>query len=582
MSDADLRLAELTAGLVAAGDIHTRQADTIRRLTDEQQRSHRRDRSHREKRPTSSRSRRDRVSDPEPRRRRTRDEVDHQPRRRSHGDAYDRDIRDDYHERDNRFVLDEDDDRFSSSSAHRATRPSSTRQSRRDDLDHVDDGYARSPSPEPSRSTRTARRTTRHIHFSPASTRTKRPSTFSAPVEPTRSHPAHNPDFVEMARLREELSRLRSEREEWSVQRQQKESEAAAYSSLLADLNRNTQRLLQERSNHLNAISRLQDDLSRRPDEKEEEERHHTSPIAQRSPLSHSHSPPRRDYGRPLSPIPPSAPPSAPASPPMASASKRSPSCTVTLPPLPRQRSPRAPVEESRTAVPLGSDASSERGAIVVNETQELQTELRLVLEENARLSEQIPALEARYREMSDKWQDAQVRLQEQAQEPPPVSSANFAHGIEAAQGRSPVLQMDDVARLVEEIDILESVSDAIHFGTGRPSGASPNVTGAIDVTSTGLDTTTVGNVARRRRSGREEQARNDNGVADAVERLGRIRASLSLKYGQWLEALANQSLTCGGGDDAATATLSSTGAMSETDDVNRAPIDIQRLIDEA
>lgn len=606
-TDADVRLAELTAGLVAAGDNENRQAEAIRKLAGQLERSERRVRhleAHRYK-----------------------DDKQHLPPDPNCPDC---------------------ESRYQPHSHARAPRPSSRRR------------HAPNDNHAPSLQSREPRTPTRHgTHRMSTSVVSGRPRSTPLPEKRAPEHGAHrrarrssayeetSTEIREEMDNVDELERLRRERQEWLIARERSEKESASLSRMLADIKRNTQRLLRERDDHLQVIARLQDRLSDASTGRKELD----APSPPQLPRT---QPPLQTSSR-LSPVLPSSNASSPAAQVHAEQQASVPQSSVAFrtPPsdgrqvITRGVSPRdgpSPYDESLQPdrpsrrdgpspgvrdpqyaeqspqmgelvhnqqspyvrqsshvveslyvgplphnVPLphhgsGFATQSDDGTVTsssgiqlqtnLNEPQvmtstpvshtdreaELQDELRLVLEENARLSERVPILEGECTHLAQQLQLLQAMLQANNREAASEDGTNKSNFL------------GNLQRLVEEVDILEGVADAIHFGT-RPDSTSF----ALSLTQIDLSSSRSSSPVKTRPKGAAARAsRHDGGgsLDDVVIRVARIRSSLSIRYGQWLEAVGQPTTTLQSAQSAHSSHSSHSSQSSQSSRVSRSSRD--------
>lgn len=423
-TEGDVRLAEIAAGLVAAGGVEHRQTETIRRLATQLERSERKLRS------LDGKKRRARTS--------LHDQFDDNPRVKT--------------------------------SARNDTR----RQIRFTPGKESRDGGRRAPNPSP-------RKPSREVY--------------------------------------EELERLRREREEWIIGKQRSESEARSLSRMLSDIKNNTSRLLSEREDHIKVINRLQEEvggLRRRESRRQSREvampeRAHSQRSASPVPLfshrssSANCSPPNLYEGvRDVSP-----------------ASVRDQIFERAVDAM-RAPNPSAGQDPERRSAQYDSAAlrqSSER-------EQELREELQLVLEENAKLSGRIPELEVVCLDLSTRLHQAEARSQNES----PANAAP-SHGTSKSVA-------GELVQLIEELEVLEGVSEAINFGM------SPSEVDQLQETMSNLELT-VENVQTQTASGEESVASAPGEIIKSVvTRLVQIRARLSFRYGKWLKAVGDDDIT--------------------------------------
>lgn len=491
-TDADVRLAELTAGLVAAGDNEHRQAEAIRRLTGQLERSERRVRhleAHHKPAGHQSHPRQRDMDCPE---------CEPQPHSHTHSHAHpphhlSRSVP-------HRRRKGSDDD-IAPSREHRAAPRS------RQDGHRAHSGVSGRPRSTPLPDRREVRKSS-----------SRRPRHSSAIIETSTIIE----DDKDENQADNELIRLRRERQQWLRDRERSEKESASLSRMLADIKRNTQRLVRERDDHLEVIARLQDRLS----ESTRKDSGATSPdrVSNRTPLAAERlSPVKPLSSRQSSPaLQDDAPDSSPHA--MMFASHNDETVTSSsgdrAVPYPNF----AGNQQHTTATTKAVGQSS-----VHNEREaELQEELQMVLEENARLSQRVPTLETENSRLQNQLRLSEALLQ---------ADANHNSG---ERRRSTDAVLGDLQRLMEEVDILEGVSDAIHFGTRPDSTGCAQSLSRIDLSSS--QSSSASQPPRLPQTATGPSTRdNGDSLTDIIKRLARIRSSLSLRYGQWLEAVANQ-----------------------------------------
>lgn len=422
-TEGDVRLAEIAAGLVAAGGVEHRQTETIRRLATQLERSERKLRS------LETKKRRARTT--------LHDDFDETPLARN--------------------------------SAKHDTR--------------------------------------RHIRFTPG----------KESREGVRRTPASTPRKIGRDDF-EELHRLRKEREEWLIAKRRTEEESRSLSRMLVDIKKNTSRLVSEREDHLKVISRLQEEVS---DLKRRESRWQSLEAATaQAPI------PRRS----ASPVP--------------MFSRRSSSENCVPPNLYEAIHDNSPASvrdqvfemvpndapiRSPPAAPDPVRRADEHGDIAspwpTEREHELREELLLVLEENAKLSGKIPELEAKCSDLAARLHQAETEM----------SIANSQKIVPSTPSKDIA---DEFVLLIEELEVLEGVSEAINFGM------SPSEVDELQETMSSLDLT-VGNVQAQIESGEEPAASTPAEIIrGVVARLVQIRARLSFRYGKWLKAVGSEDIT--------------------------------------
>lgn len=347
----------------------------------------------------------------------------------------------------------------------------------------------------------------RHIRFTPGKERRDggRRVASSSPKKPGRD-------------VYEELERLRREREEWVNGRRRSEAEARRVSRMLADIKKNTARMLAEREGHLNVIARLQgevSDLKQRPSTQVVRE----FPPATRIPSRGDGSPVplfnRRESLENIPNIFEDVRESSPASVRDHTFGKAGDNGYASAS-SGAQDHERQSVEDHEPAVRQPSERE-----------RELHEELRLVLEENAKLSQRIPELEAVCFDLSTRLHHAEAGTQNES-------------AVEVDQHKSGTTESiaNELGHLVEELEILEGVSDAINFGM------TPSEADQLDETMTNLQLTVDDADNRVAPAEGSRTSPPAEIVQSIVTRLVQIRARLSFRYGQWLKAVGDDDLT--------------------------------------
>lgn len=508
-SEHDVRLAEIAAGLVAAGGVEHRQTDTIRRLAEQLERSEKKVR-----------------------------DLEHDTRRRSSG------------RRRKTHELLEDEDR------------TQTRRRSRNDIQ-------------------------RHIRFTPAKQdeeiedlQYRRESRTPTARTPKRSS-------VEK-KLIAELHNLKKEKDTWRKEKLRSKEEAEKLSRMLVDIRRNTQRLLTERDEHLKTISTLQEEVQRQrrtaellsacTDERVSSRRRNSPPREARHTLTRAHNNERNySHGR-ISPTGSISPVREGPIPMQSILEDRMKSGTHDRNPgenfismhVPGNsfQTPNAPAmgfdqryvntdlqEDFCQALDYtGEQRPGEDISGILEQPVEreyaLRQELKLVLEENERLTERVPVLEAEVQDLNRRLEETTIRHTIGVQvtnlndhqaggeiTAPNASAGNqqYAEPAENAQravgsGNEEISQ--ELMGLVEELDVLESVCGAVNFGI-NPSEADEL-----------QDTMSTVNITQQEASPRQNVATVGVTsvvlVRNMVNRLTRIRTGLSVRYGQWLQAVAN------------------------------------------
>lgn len=577
-TDADVRLAELTAGLVAAGDNENRQAEAIRRLTGQLELSERRIR-HLERVRYSHDDAHNDNNDP------AADAKVHRHstgrHRRASGTSHRRvDVPKDFVE-DLRAEDNADEDHATPRDRHRDR--GSARVSHRTDTAYTPSGTPR-PQTAPSTSRRDrestrARRQRRHSTQEESMLTEHRPSGSRRDIL--------NLDDADVNRLSKrnsdpnaELEQLRESRRDWQRECHRYEKEATMLSKMFADFKRDMQRLVNERSDHLKVIARLQDQLATRLEKRD------SSPVSDRQTQANTHaSPPpasspghyqNQNQGRSQSTspapvgntvnaspggdgrtdIPPHELASVPAQQGAATGDE-----TVTSSSCDDMRFMRATDDKRRyideTDCMDNQHTNGQTSGWQSEREAELQEELQLVLQENARLSSELPALRAENADLGNRLHAAEAHLSK-------CNTERGGKGTDAVvRGTTGAMASKDVMmRLLEEVEILEGVSDAIHFGT-----ADANHTASMTQISLGSSTSTL--VAMSRAAGVGGRRSGDS-IDALADRVAHIRSSLSMKYGQWLEVIGNQSTT--GRMSSRSARSSTRSSRSSRDSSSRTP----------
>lgn len=444
-TESDVRLAEIAAGLVAAGGHEQRQADAIRRLTDELEKSERRIRHFEQRKTTVGNAG-------------GLENGQGKNRRVSYGEAK------------------------------------------------------------------------RSIHFTP-----RTPRRSSTGRERDREERWQSTRFEKSLGRRQsgefvkELEELRQQRVHWVIDKERSEQEAARLSVMLADIRKNTQRLLSERDDHLKAIARLQDQVSKiqeAPSSAVEDGRgpvpcsppRNKHPEEQKSPIPlfcrrYSSNDDFTGRQRVVGTHPPDFE-------------------DDDLQEFQGNNEVEAQLSAAGRARIIDVNKSPQRSmdrqdpSLRSAREEELQKELRLVLDENAKLSERIISLEGERLEATQNENSESSRRQETR-----VASAE----IDVEPSDSVIQQL---VSLLEEVHVLEGVSDAMHFEI-TPCEADL----AQDDTTpfTGLQSATEEHTLDRvRESVHGQSVPHARILKDVAARIVRIRESLSVKYGKWLEAIAN------------------------------------------
>lgn len=448
-TDADIRLAELAAGLVVAGDAKARQEDTIRRLADELEMSQKRVRK------------------------------------------------------------------------LEANAPSSSRKERK---------------PRSGRGAQTPRRA---IRFTPAAT--ERPGDETEMRRRGRSSSTNRPVEREV-RTEHSSSELRSE---LAALKRERAQEQRSLTKMFSDIKQNTGRVLQEREKHLAIIASLRQEI-------DESKRKEVEIARQMDQQSHDGSggssisvPSARD--RTLPPVPlfrhkddQRASPSK-----MRSEGRRSSPSSVRDLTLDSKQT-----EDGTSAGPPSIEGNDGYDSDLPKSTEdELRQELSLALQENRELFTRVQDLEAECHHLSESRRRAEnVGKSEtpHAQSKPNrhACTAIRVQAAEISEALKPAL-----AGLVDEVDILESVAEAINFQVS-PSEVE-RLQDTMSTLSVSSDETARVRPAHARQ-GAESLLRN------VVRRLEHIRSELSVRYGQWLTAVV--------AEDSSTLNLSDGSSENETD----------------
>ncbi|KAI0558259.1 UDP-N-acetylglucosamine transporter ROCK1 [Gracilaria domingensis] len=398
----------------------------------------------------------------------------------------------------------------------------------------------------------------------------------------------------------DELYSLRRERDDWLKSKERSDKEARRLSVMLADIKRNTQRLLEERHSHLKVISRLQDEVSeckRNAVLTDVDEKIASGRVSNIENVT----PPRARGKRDTSPA----------------SALRASGTYADMDPLDIRREPEFEQLErewhGHRSIPSSRgrnfhdvDQVSPSPVLHNRREQELREELRLVIEENGKLTERVSSLEQECTElvkrvrfgptvysredkirpvfeercipenhpsrqspsMSDAQHDMcrpQVNpealprseseraaaippLREEAQRDAPVAyhpqeNVEQSSPVSAVPKRasSPSLE-EGLVKLLEEVDVLEGVSQAIHFE--RSPSEAERIQDTLELPELNGD-----HMSGEVHDGPRPVPVSSNSprqvLLNTVNRLERIRSSLSLKYGKWLEAVANDETAC-------------------------------------
>ncbi|PXF47482.1 hypothetical protein BWQ96_02813 [Gracilariopsis chorda] len=428
----------------------------------------------------------------------------------------------------------------------------------------------------------------RNIRFTPRTPKYDIPVRRAASEDPHRASQRYDEANSLNDREYEELQALRRERLHWLKARDRSEKEADRLSTMLADIKRNTQRLLEERHNHLKVIARLQDEVSE-----------------YKRDVNFTDEGPKFRSGR-VNNIENVTPPRArerAQHPPVSVF--QSHSAYAELDPGDITRGPeRDNIEHHWQAHPAASSSRrryfhdveqvSPSPIVHSRREQELKEELRLVIEENGKLTERISSLEHECTELVKRVrfgsppfardQDehlglAKGRLSEDVHHPgatlgvqheAPHLGTNVQLESQPLVESTPVREVphrdiqesshpnqerkqaptaapsierppspsitDGLARLLAEVDVLEGVSQAIHFE--RSPSEADRMQDTTEIPDLNEEQTPSGRAERKTVPIASDSPRQV--LLETVHRLGRIRSSLSLKYGKWLEAVAN------------------------------------------
>lgn len=437
-TETDVRLAELAAGLVAAGGVEARQTDTIRRLADELQHSQERLRSL------------EKSASPKK----------HTPRSSKH--------------------------------------PSSEKK-------------RRSPRQE-----ETPRRT---IRFTPSTERRANERSPRDSENVRRTARERTVEIRDVRKIQAELASLRRERAEWVKERERARGESESLAKMLMDIKANTRRLLDEREMHLNVIAKL-----RAEKEKAERGRKEDCRPAE-SPIQNQNQSPSRMRSPTREPSPAFSRRAAME----AFAREPSPSSVRNLQ---FEEMPHEDAGVFREGLEEDDDDDDDDFDLQQDREEELRCELRIVLAENEKMSQRIPALEAECLNLSRRLRKAEADVEANLfaggdVTHPPVGRRRT--GTVRERKREKERLGDGLMCLVEEVEILEGVSEAINFGI------TPSEAEELE------DSLTHYTVVSGEDSGKRERERDFSEAAvvqDVVKRLVHIRSGLSLRYGQWLKAV--------------------------------------------
>lgn len=607
-TDADVRLAELTAGLVAANDNENRQAEAIRRLSGQLERTERQLRLYQRTRvpPRPSSFPSAGVNGPDNRKQDYHHQA-HLPRSSVPVDKDDGHIAD-FEEEDQHSSYDRHQHRHSHThhnpehnydpnSPQKPMRPppSSSRRRRRSELHDTDgvepvpldrsqgvhrqstrpDGRGRgrtgSPQRDAGRPTSRGKREGVRLSFEDAS--------HSPPERGSERHRHGDQIGSENARLHAQLNDLRMKELQRKVE--QYEKEIGLFSKVFADVKKGQQRLLNERAAHLNLIARQRELLAtvRTKTTRSDSGDDRTDPhFKRRDDLSAASYSPRRRSTSPISDRQSRRASSDDAAPSRSEPDNaRRRSATISSPesrPSGKKHSTTTANRDARNT-PVGggnfksvdelirddetvSSSTGEgnfdaNGAAITPREAALAEELRIVLQENAALHERMPQLENHCQQLERRLLHME-NLPNRTKAPVADAGSKTSPGayLDSRCNAAPVsndegelrlkLDSDRINRLVEEVDVLEGVADAIRFGTGVATGMT-TATNMDGTTVEGITMTSLGE--RPTGEARHKAAVDDANVLGAVaDRVARIRSSLSIKYGQWLEAVGHQTVT--------------------------------------
>ncbi|CAN8062572.1 unnamed protein product [Agarophyton chilense] len=445
----------------------------------------------------------------------------------------------------------------------------------------------------------------RNIRFTPRTPRYEAPVRKAASEDHRR--PSHHFDERDILNQKEldELHSLRKEREQWLKSKDRSDKEARRLGIMLADIKRNTQRLLEERHSHLKAISRLQDEVSECKRNAALSDVEHKFNSSRASNIENV-TPPRGRGRRDSSPA----------------SALRAPGAYVDLDPIDIRREPEFEHLErewhGHRSIPSSRGRNfheveqvSPSPIVQSRREHELRDELRLVIEENGKLTERISSLEQECTELVkrvrfgpavySREEDARPVFEERRMpENHPPQQSSFAgdaphelsHPEVNSEARppseservlghtamreephreelttnhpgdsvdqkpstlvtsgkliSPSLE-EGIVKLLEEVDVLEGVSHAIHFERSPSEAERMQETVELPELNEDQVTDEVDSSKPPAPAALAPPASHSprQVLLDTVHRLERIRSSLSLKYGKWLEAVANDDTAC-------------------------------------
>lgn len=605
-TDADVRLAELTAGLVAANDNENRQAEAIRRLSGQLERTERQLRLYQRTRvPPRPSSFPSAVVNGHSNPNRTSHHHAHLPPPSVPVDIDEEHINEfeqgdqhpghDRHEHRRSYSHRQSEHNYDPNSPQKPTRPppSSSRRRRRTELHAVDDvepvpldrsqgvrrqstrpdgrgrGRTGSPQRDAGRPISRGKRDGVRLSFEEASPH---------PMERTpEKHKNTDHNESENRRLQAQLKDLQMKELQRKVE--QYEKEIGLFSKVFADVKKGQQRLLNERAVHLNLIARQRellansqtktprntsagnsDDLhfKRRDDlsaASYSPRRRSSSPVSDRQSRRASSN----DAGRTQSEQGKAQRSSASASSHEVRPSDGKQTTTTarrderSIPENEKYNTVEELIRDDETVSSSTGEGNFDvNGSRITPREAALAEELRIVLQENAALHERMPQLENHCQQLERRLMQLEnlpLSSKESAGEngsnasPEPGSKSNSGMATNATnRDRRKTLDPDRLHRLVEEVDVLEGVAEAIRFGTGVATGMT---------TATNLGMMTVDSMTMTSLGERPTGApKNGDNVDDAdvlvtvADRVARIRSSLSIKYGQWLEAVGHQTVT--------------------------------------
>lgn len=606
-TDADVRLAELTAGLVAANDNENRQAEAIRRLSGQLERTERQLRLYQRTRvPPRPSSFPSAVANGHSNPKRTShhhanlpppsvpvdideehvDEFEQEDQHPSH----------DRHQHHRSYSHRQSEHNYDPNSPQKPMRPppSASRRRQRSELHALDDvepvpldrsqgvrrqstrpdgrgrGRTGSPLRDAGRPISRGKRDGVRLSFEEAS---------HHPMERTpEKHKETDHNESENRRLHAQLKDIQMKELQRKVE--QYEKEIGLFSKVFADVKKGQQRLLNERAAHLNLIARQRELLANSQTKTPRNNSVDNSDdlhFKRRDDLSAASYSPRRRSSSPVSDRQSRRASSNDAGHPRSERNKpQRPSASASShearPADGKQRT--TTVDRDERSMPEGekykpseelirddetvSSSTGEgnfdaNGSRITPREAALAEELRIVLQENAALHERMPQLENHCQQLERRLmqienlplstkQSAAENGTKASPEPGSKSNSDLATIATNNGDRRKILDPDRLHRLVEEVDVLEGVAEAIRFGTGVATG----MTTATNLGVMTVDSMTMTSLGERPMG----VAKNRDNVDDAdvlitvADRVARIRSSLSIKYGQWLEAVGHQTVT--------------------------------------